>query len=149
MPYKNIEDRRAQVKRWREENPERQKEIEYKARKVNAEKIKEQHEKFNELHPEKQKDYMATYDEKHPGKLLEFGRKDWEKHNSKRNAHKKIYRKENPQIGRAGTARHRARKLKTLCTFTTKEWLLMVDAYNNCCAYCNKKSDSLAQEHVI
>jgi 5-methylcytosine-specific restriction endonuclease McrA len=149
MPYKNIEDRRAQVKKWREENPKRQKEIEKKAREQNAKTIKEQHEKFNALNPDKQKVYTATFNKKHPGKNVQSSRDDWLKHGDKRMAQKKVYRKNNPEISCIATAKYRSRKLKLLSTLTAKEWRLMLAAYNNKCTYCGIVSKKLAQEHVI
>src|SRR3990167_3027220 len=65
------------------------------------------------------------------------------------NAIQSKHLKNHPEIDQLAKQRRRARKAAVVCDLTRQEWLLIKNAYDNCCAYCGKVMERLTQDHII
>ena len=60
----------------------------------------------------------------------------------------KEYRKLHPEIYRVAASKRRHKKANIECTLTAKEWLEILQLFNNCCAYCLRSSVELTIDHM-
>jgi 5-methylcytosine-specific restriction endonuclease McrA len=106
VPYKNPEDQRRYAREWLQRNPE---------------KAREAVRRWRVAHPEEHSAKNRLY---------------YARHREERLAHTALYHREHPEVVLAKWQNYRARKLAAEGSFTSAEWLALVDLYQGCCAYC-------------
>ena len=105
MPFKDPDDRRAYGREWM---------------KRNVEKAREAMRRWRASHPDEHNAEKRAYYARHRAQILV------------QNAQ---YRREHPEIHRASSQNYRARKSTAQGSFTSAEWLALVEQYGGRCAY--------------
>lgn len=81
---------------------------------ANKEAYKARSRKWERDNIERKRELRARYRERNQEKIRVFSQVDWQKHNEKRLAKKKVYRTENPEKGMAHVRKRQARKLSAM-----------------------------------
>lgn len=156
------------MRKWRAQNPERNKEHQKKWRDKNKARIsaynRRQREKLSpeELKCMKHEEYLRNrqtyrdsvreYSEKHRDERLAYNRRYCRSHREELNAYARRYYAEHPERSRLRAkivnSRRRARKLSNGGEYTKEEWLALCDKYGNQCLVCGKK-EHLTPDHVV
>ena len=116
MPYKDLERRRAYGREWIRRNPDKAREA------------------------------MRRWRERHPAEHAAEGRAYYERHKEKLAPYFAQYRREHRDVRQGMEARRRARKLQLKGSYTTLEWIELLQKWNWTCAYCGD-SGALQPEH--
>jgi len=99
-------------------------------------------------HKEEKSAYGKEYRKKNKEKLKKMY-SDWVKKNREHvNAYSKQYAKDNPEPSRNASRRRRARKLNCEGGITQKEWMCVLEKYENKCLCCGI-SENIEMDHVI
>jgi len=118
MPYKDVERRRAYGREWMRRNPE------------------------------KARGAMQRWRVRHPAEHAAEGRAYYERHSKRLAPYFAQYRREHRDVRQAIDARRRARKFLAQGSYTTLEWIELLQKWNWTCAYCGD-SGALQPEHRI
>ena len=94
--------------------------------------------RYNAAHREEKRAYQKAY-----------GKAYYAAHREEKKASAKAYHAAHPDIGRAGEARRRARKIALPSMLTAPQWQAVVVAYKGKCAYCGAKPKKLTIDHVL
>lgn len=120
----------SRTSRWRDENPEKNKER--IQRDVQSERHKEYNERYRAEHPEVNADASRRWREKNPEKVK---------------ARERAWREKHPEYFRQKTNRRKAMTLDR-GSFTEQEWVELCNRYGNICLCCKKKKP-LTIDHVV
>ena len=104
---------------------------------------------YRAIHREERKASSAAYRATHPEERKANRTAYYLTHREEENARSAAYQIDHPEVIRTAQARRRARKKALPATLTTEQWLAILRAYENRCAYCEKRSQKLTQDHVI
>jgi 5-methylcytosine-specific restriction endonuclease McrA len=118
LPYKDPERRRQYGREWI---------------KKNAEKAREAMRRWRSRHPDAHNAEHRLYYSRHTERLK---------------AKKKAYDAANPQVRRVARQLRRARQANADGSYTTKEWLELLEVYAYRCAYCDADGP-LHADHAI
>lgn len=118
MPYRDLELRRAYGRDWI---------------KRNAEKAREA---------------MRRWRERHPAEHNAEARLFYRRHSEKLKARNAAYQAAHPEIYRTAKQRYRARKIAAEGSYTTAEWLAVLEAAGNACAYCGGPGPLVAEHRI-
>ena len=92
---------------------------------------------------------MRRWRAAHPSDHSEDNRAYYARHRYERLEQSAVYHRANPHIGRARSENYRARKAAALGSFTSAEWLALVEQYGGRCGYCGEKPSRLHADHRI
>ena len=156
MPYKNTEDRRQNLRKWRREHPERMREHNKRKREYvyrgYSEKIKEAHQRWIKNNPEKVKAYRIKR-RAHQTKYMKIWQKRHPGYNRK---YKNQWKKRNRDKVNLGKKLRRCKMRGIEGSHTLKEWELLKKKYNYCCAICGMQEPFtdqwyqwLTEDHII
>jgi 5-methylcytosine-specific restriction endonuclease McrA len=98
--------------------------------------------------PEKAREAMRRWRERHPSEHAASNRLYYQRHKEALAAYFALYRREHRDVRQAIHARRRARKLDAEGSFTTMEWVHLLQRWNWTCAYCGERS-ALQPDHRI
>jgi 5-methylcytosine-specific restriction endonuclease McrA len=98
--------------------------------------------------PDKAREGMRRWRLAHPEQHGENNRAYYLRHREERLAHSAEYHREHPEVGRARWQNYRARKIAAAGSFTSAEWLALVEAHAGRCAYCGE-AGPLEADHRI
>jgi 5-methylcytosine-specific restriction endonuclease McrA len=104
-------------------DPERQRQYARDWLKRNADKARAAVRRWRIAHPE---DHNAK------------NRLYYARNREERLAHTAEYHREHPEVGRTKSQNYRARKFAAVGSFTSAEWLALVEAHAGRCAYCGE-----------
>lgn len=149
----------ADVKRWEARNPEsvRARSRRWLAKPGSAEKHRIATRRSQQNNPEKNRARSVKWRKEHPEDLpaMRAKTKEW------RIAHPDRYKElqtkwmlANPEKVKSAYANSQSRRRAVKraaksCRVTTLEWLAILEAHNNRCAYCLRQTVRLAQDHVV
>jgi len=91
---------------------------------------------------------MRRWRERHPSEHAASNRSYYERHKQELAPYFAQYRREHRDVRQAIHARRRARKLGAVGSYTTAEWIELVQRWNWTCAYCGER-DALEPDHRI
>ncbi len=89
--------------------------------------------------PDKARDAMRRWRAAHPDEHSEDNRAYYRRHREERLAQSAEYHQANPEVGRARSRNYRAREVAAVGSFTSAEWLALVETYAGRCAYCGER----------
>jgi 5-methylcytosine-specific restriction endonuclease McrA len=118
VPYKDPERRREYGREWIRKN---------------AEKAREAMRRWRVAHPEEHNEKNRLY---------------YARHREERLAQSAAYHREHPEVGRARWQNYRARRVAAAGSFTSAEWLAVVEEHAGRCAYCGE-GGPLEADHRI
>jgi len=118
MPYKDVDRRREYAREWIRTNPAKAREA------------------------------MRRWRERHPSEHAASNRAYYERHKQELAPYFAQYRREHRDVRQGIHARRRARKLGAIGSYTTAEWIELVQRWNWTCAYCGER-DALEPDHRI
>jgi 5-methylcytosine-specific restriction endonuclease McrA len=98
--------------------------------------------------PEKAREAMRRWRAAHPDEHSEDSRAYYLRHRQERLAQSAEYHAEHPEVGRARSINYRARQSAAAGSFTSAEWLALVEAHAGRCAYCGE-TGPLEADHRI
>ena len=129
-------------------DPEKLKEYDKKYYQEKRDEILKQKREYYCNHKEEKSAYGKEYRKKNKEKLKKMY-SDWVKKNREHvNAYSKQYAKDNPEPSRNASRRRRARKLNCEGGITQKEWMCVLEKYENKCLCCGI-SENIEMDHVI
>lgn len=143
------------VRKWREENPEKDRLRWQSWVANNPEKVKARIKRFFEKHPEKSKEYYLNYTTKNPDKVKSNAKtraKKWRTTNPDNFKESlRTYRKKNPELIAIHKAKRRARKLESLGDFSLEDWKDIKKKYKYICPSCGQKEPDikLTMDHIV
>jgi 5-methylcytosine-specific restriction endonuclease McrA len=118
VPYKDSEQRREYAREWIRRNPGKAREA------------------------------MRRWRERHPSEHAASNRLYYERHKEQLASYFAVYRREHRDVRQAIHARRRARKVGAEGSYTTVEWIELVQRWNRTCAYCGGRGP-LEPDHRI
>ena len=118
MPYKDADRRREYAREWMRANPAKAREA------------------------------MRRWRQRHPSAHAASNRLYYERHKEELASYFAEYRREHRDVRQGIHARRRARKLGAGDSFTTVEWIQLLQRWNWTCAYCGERG-SLQPDHRI
>ena len=98
--------------------------------------------------PDRAREAMRRWRERHPAEHAAEGRAYYERHKEKLAPYFAQYRREHRDVRQGMEARRRARKLQLEGSYTTVEWIALLQKWNWTCAYCGDRG-ALQPEHRI
>ena len=109
--------------------------------------------RYNAAHREEKRAYQKAYGKAyyaaHRKEKRVSDKAYYAAHREEKKASAKAYHAAHPDIGRAGEARRRARKIALPSMLTAPQWQAVVVAYKGKCAYCGAKPKKLTIDHVL
>jgi len=96
--------------------------------------------------PDKAREAMRRWRERHPAEHAAEGRAYYERHKKTLAPYFSQYRREHRDVRQGIEARRRARKLQLEGSYTTIQWIELLQKWNWTCAYCGD-SGALQPEH--
>src|SRR5438105_2273841 len=118
VPYKDADRRRAYGREWIHNNAEKAREA------------------------------MCRWRASHPAEHAAETRSYYARHKEQHKAFMTAYRLANPAVVRTKAHRRRARTIGAQGSFTTSEWLALLDAFGRRCGYCGE-SGALEVDHRV
>jgi 5-methylcytosine-specific restriction endonuclease McrA len=132
---KNRPRRTEAAKRFRQEHPERRRAVEAKWYAAHGEAKKAKRRAQRAADPGPRREAARLYRAKYPERSREATRR---------------WQAKNPQAAARHVALRNARKRAAdTRLITDQDWRRLVARHRGCCAYCDKRTDRLQQEHVI
>ena len=98
--------------------------------------------------PDKAREAMRRWRAAHPDEHSEDNRAYYARNRQERLEQSAAYHRANPHVGRARSQNYRARRLAALGSFTSTQWLALVEAYGGRCGYCGE-TGPLQADHRI
>ena len=98
--------------------------------------------------PDKAREAMRRWRDRHPSKHAASNRLYYERHREELASYFAQYRRDHRDVRQAIHARRRARKLEAEGSYTTIEWVELLQRWNWTCAYCGEHG-ALEPEHRI
>lgn len=115
----------------------------------NRERVKLHKQKYRQNNKQKTAERSKQFYQENRDKLLKEYRKRYHENKVQEHERSRRYRLLNPEIGKRGRQRYRARKLKVhAVSYTNKQLIARFSEFDNCCAYCGK-NDKLTIDHFI
>lgn len=133
MPYKNKEDRNAQTRRWRANNPTRSRELQKRWRENNRDKARTA---------------VALWAEDNKERIKASNAARYQRDKKRIVARNKKYRKDNPEAAIARVHKRRAIKAQSGGSYTAAEWKALCEKWSKCCLCCGRRR-KLTADHVI
>ena len=101
-----------------------------------------------ERNPEKAREAMRRWRQRHPAEHAAEVRSYYERHKDRLAAYFAQYRRDHRDVRQAIHARRRARKRGAGGSYTTVEWIELLQRWNWTCAYCGERGP-LEPDHRI
>src|SRR5258706_13005179 len=101
---------------------------------------------WNKRNPEKAREAMRRWRAAHPEERNADRRAFYQRHRLEELAKSAQYQRAHPEVSRARWQNYRARKQAAVGSFTSAEWLALVEHYSGRCAYCGE-SGALEADH--
>jgi 5-methylcytosine-specific restriction endonuclease McrA len=98
--------------------------------------------------PEKAREAMRRWRQRHPAEHAAESRSYYERHKPRLAAYFAQYRKEHRDVRQGVDARRHAREIGVVGSFTTAEWVWLLQKWNWVCAYCGEPG-ALQPEHRV
>ena len=133
MPYKNKEDRNAQTRRWRANNPTRS---------------REQQKKWRDNNRDKQNATVAAWASENKDRIKANNAARYQRDKERIAARNKKYRQDNPEESIARVHKRRSIKAQSGGSYTVAEWMALCNNYGNLCLCCHSRR-KLTADHVI
>jgi 5-methylcytosine-specific restriction endonuclease McrA len=118
MPYKDPEQRRAYGREWMR------------------------------LNPEKAREAMRRWRQRHPEEHNAEARLFYRRHTEELKTRNAAYQAAHPDVYRTAKQRYRARKVAAEGSYTTAEWMTVLEAAGNVCSYCGGSGPLVAEHRV-
>ena len=138
---------------WRQANPEKKLLSARRCRSIHPEKFREADLRWRKKHPEKvNKKNVIRLEQYHANKEIEQEKQRIRYANNpeKGRAKIKLWRQENPKKrSEQETKRRVLEKNVSVNDLTAAQWRAIKEIYRWRCAYCNKKTVALTQDHII
>ena len=99
-------------------------------------------------HKDEQVEYNHQYYQRCKAKIIEHNRRYQQEHKAKRAEHDLQYQREHPEVPAAASARRRVRMANFGGNFTSKEFKVLCEAFENKCAYCGQELP-LGPDHLV
>jgi hypothetical protein len=97
--------------------------------------------------PENAGKTMQRWRQRHPAEHAAEVQSHYERHKKRLAGYLAQYRREHRDVRQRASARRHARKLGAPGSFTTVEWVWLLQFWNWTCAYCGKTSVALQPDH--
>ena len=133
MPYKNKEDRNAQTRRWRAENPEESRKQQAKWREKNRNRLNAA---------------VAAWALLNKDRIRENNAARYQRDKERICARNEAYRRANPEASRARVHKRRTLKTKAGGAYTAAEWFTLCFAVGFKCLCCGE-TKILEPDHVV
>lgn len=97
---------------------------------------------------EKARDAMRRWRQRHPEEHNAESRAFYARHRERIKLMRAAYHAANPEVRRTASQRRRFREANAAGSYTTKEWLALLDAFDRQCGYCGA-SGPLHADHRV
>jgi len=99
--------------------------------------------------PEKARELMRRWRQRHPSEHAAEVRSHYQRHKERLADYFAQYRREHRDVRQRISARRHARKLGAPGSFTTVEWIQLLQLWNWTCAYCGETGIALQPDHRV
>lgn len=133
---------------YAESNADKIRKINADYREKNRDQIAEKQAKYREENKDLCKEMVLRWKDANYDTYIDYRKRYYRENREDILRKGQQYHIDNPHVRATQEQRRRARKASVVEDFTTQDWQVALEYFDNKCAYCRESSDNLQQEHV-